>query len=156
MFQDHPFQIALTHNRMFMSPRFYAVCCHLSSWDEKRWLGRPEEVVNVGDSDDPKPYVLLWCDARPMATRSLSFSWNVSYQRPSRRSRKRFTIVAVPGSVPHVVIVLSSEPREKVGSASLPILSASNISREACFPFRVRQPLLLVHCRCILFRLYLT
>lgn len=42
MFQDRPFQKALTHTRLLTSPRFHAPCCHPRSWDEKRWLGGPE------------------------------------------------------------------------------------------------------------------
>jgi hypothetical protein len=48
MFHDHPFQKSLTHTRLFKSPRFHAACCHLSSWDEKRWLGVAEDSSGCG------------------------------------------------------------------------------------------------------------
>jgi hypothetical protein len=48
MFHARPFQKALTHTPLFMSPRFHAACCHLSSLDEKRWLGGPDAYGRCG------------------------------------------------------------------------------------------------------------
>jgi hypothetical protein len=39
MFQDHRFQSSVTHSQLFPSPQFHAICCHLSTSDEKEVAG---------------------------------------------------------------------------------------------------------------------
>jgi hypothetical protein len=46
MFQDHRFQSSVTHSQLFPSPQFHAICCHLSTSDEKEVVG-PFEILTM-------------------------------------------------------------------------------------------------------------